>query len=441
MKKYIVFAGSTLFFIFSFLSQNIPVSYAIPVPVCNPPPGTTRNTAGLGEKCNYHSITCNYQIECSAGLTCDTHLYPDSLCVSTKAKAVNCSCNHPGADATKTPGVNRFTCNGQQFYCSTSNLSCYASNNNIVTASIVDSKERSNFNNQFPPQQYTVKGVICKPYQHKAICSCTTPNKAGGGNNEFKCNDTSGKSIGVGSCGSVHDACSDTPGVSIDGNLINPNPNPSGNIGTGWNVTGIACHGLVAKCTCTHNNGSGSGQNGFSCTNPDTSSKLKTGGGYCNGTQYACQNAPGFSVDTSTTSNYSGFLAANGGYSIEGIKCTASTPSAPTPLPPPPSPPCQNWSNGECTTFTSAFGPIATNPSGFVKSIFGILLSISGGIALLLIIKAGYQLMTSQGKPEQIQQGRDQLIAAIVGLIFLIFSFVFLQLIGFDILHIYGFGA
>lgn len=109
--------------------------------------------------------------------------------------------------------------------------------------------------------------------------------------------------------------------------------------------------------------------------------------------------------------------------------------------PPPPSPPCASWVNGQCTLFDSALGNLSTNPAGFIQSIFAILLSVSGGIALLLIIRAGYQMMTSQGKPEQIQNARDQLIAAIVGLVFLIFSFVFLQLIGYDILHIPGIGG
>ena len=108
-------------------------------------------------------------------------------------------------------------------------------------------------------------------------------------------------------------------------------------------------------------------------------------------------------------------------------------------LPPPPSPPCKQWVNGQCTTFSTAVGDLATDPGGFVKTIFAVLLSFSGGVALLLIIRAGYRLMTSQGKPESITQGRDQLVAAIVGLVFIIFSFVILETIGFDILHLPGF--
>ena len=87
----------------------------------------------------------------------------------------------------------------------------------------------------------------------------------------------------------------------------------------------------------------------------------------------------------------------------------------------------------------TAFGIIDTNPETFIVNIFAILLSAAGGIALFLIIRSGYTIMTSQGKPDQIQNGRDQLIAAIVGLIFFIFSFVILQVIGVDILRIDSF--
>lgn len=110
-------------------------------------------------------------------------------------------------------------------------------------------------------------------------------------------------------------------------------------------------------------------------------------------------------------------------------------------LPAPPSPPCADgaFQNGKCTAIPTALGDLSTNPEGFIKSLFAALLSISGGIALLLIMKSGYVIMTANGKPEAIQSGRDQLVAAIVGLIFLIFSFVILQVIGVDVLRIPGF--
>jgi hypothetical protein len=92
--------------------------------------------------------------------------------------------------------------------------------------------------------------------------------------------------------------------------------------------------------------------------------------------------------------------------------------------------------NGNCPAFTTAFGDISTDPGGFISAVFGVLLAVSGAIALLLIARAGYRIMTSEGKPEAVKEGRDQLIAAIVGLMLLIFSLVFLELIGVDILKI-----
>lgn len=94
---------------------------------------------------------------------------------------------------------------------------------------------------------------------------------------------------------------------------------------------------------------------------------------------------------------------------------------------------------GTCTVL-SALGNIPTTAAGFIKTLLGIILSLSGGIALLLIIRSGYHLMTSQGNPEQLQAAREQLTAAIVGLLFVIFSLVALQVIGYDILRLPTFG-
>ena len=88
----------------------------------------------------------------------------------------------------------------------------------------------------------------------------------------------------------------------------------------------------------------------------------------------------------------------------------------------------------------TAIGPISTNPAEFTKTLFGIVLGVSGGIAIILIIMAGYRYMTSQGNPESIKAANEQLTSAIIGLLFIIFSFVILQVIGVNILHIPGFG-
>ncbi len=84
-------------------------------------------------------------------------------------------------------------------------------------------------------------------------------------------------------------------------------------------------------------------------------------------------------------------------------------------------------------------GCVKTNPAGLVSFILKFLLYTSGGIAALLIIFGGYTMMTSQGNPEKLQGARETITSAVVGLLFIIFSLVLLEIIGVDILRIPGF--
>lgn len=94
--------------------------------------------------------------------------------------------------------------------------------------------------------------------------------------------------------------------------------------------------------------------------------------------------------------------------------------------------------NGTCPTIPSGFGiPLPTDIGGLINALLGIFLSISGGIAIILIIISGYRVMTSQGNPEKLQAAKEQLTAAIVGVLFVIFSLVILEVVGVDILNIF----
>lgn len=84
----------------------------------------------------------------------------------------------------------------------------------------------------------------------------------------------------------------------------------------------------------------------------------------------------------------------------------------------------------------TAFGKVGVEPGEFISRLFGILLAAAGSIAVILFMRAGYQIMTARGNPEGIKEGREKIVAAIVGLMFLIFSFVILQVIGVDLLKI-----
>ncbi|OGM87253.1 hypothetical protein A2614_02440 [Candidatus Woesebacteria bacterium RIFOXYD1_FULL_40_21] len=65
-------------------------------------------------------------------------------------------------------------------------------------------------------------------------------------------------------------------------------------------------------------------------------------------------------------------------------------------------------------------------------------IGIGGGIAFLLIIVAGFQIMTSTGNPERLKGGQELLTSAIAGLIMIIFSVFILRIIGVDILKLPG---
>lgn len=142
------------------------------------------------------------------------------------------------------------------------------------------------------------------------------------------------------------------------------------------------------------------------------------------------------------------------GMSLSGNQPGLYTPGPDDPAPPPPceegkakdgttintlKTPSRAGEIAKCTKVKTAVGSIGTDPAEFIKSIFSLLLGVAGGIAVVLIIISGYKLMASQGNPEKVQGAREMLTSAIVGLLFIIFSFVILQIIGVDILRIPGF--
>ena len=97
---------------------------------------------------------------------------------------------------------------------------------------------------------------------------------------------------------------------------------------------------------------------------------------------------------------------------------------------------------GGVTGIDTAIGciPIGDeNGADFIGFLLKWALGIGGGIAFLMMIYAGFIIMTSTGNPERLQSGRQLLVAAISGLLLLIFALFLLRLIGVRILQIPGF--
>lgn len=76
--------------------------------------------------------------------------------------------------------------------------------------------------------------------------------------------------------------------------------------------------------------------------------------------------------------------------------------------------------------------------NSFIGFILGWGIGIGGGIAFLLILLGGFQVMTSNGVPEKVQAGKELITSAITGLVMLIFSVFILRFIGVDILQLPG---
>ena len=86
---------------------------------------------------------------------------------------------------------------------------------------------------------------------------------------------------------------------------------------------------------------------------------------------------------------------------------------------------------------------VLSNPEDFLGQLLGWGVGVGSGVAFILIVYAGFMIMTSAGNPERLKAGQELLTSAISGLILLIFSVFALRFIGIDILglDIFGFGT
>lgn len=99
----------------------------------------------------------------------------------------------------------------------------------------------------------------------------------------------------------------------------------------------------------------------------------------------------------------------------------------------------KNWAD-MCGNFcvNTALGPFDAEGS-FIQRILNIGFGIAGGIAFLLILYGGFQIIISAGNPEKLNEGREIVTAAIVGLLFVLFSVFILRFIGVNVFQLPGF--
>ncbi len=81
----------------------------------------------------------------------------------------------------------------------------------------------------------------------------------------------------------------------------------------------------------------------------------------------------------------------------------------------------------------------ASNPLQFASDIYGMGLSLIGGVALLFIIWGGYTILSSQGNPSALAKGKSYIYYSIVGLVLAASGFAVYQLVARNILKLPGF--
>ena len=182
---------------------------------------------------------------------------------------------------------------------------------------------------------------------------------------------------------------------------------------------------INTNCICDNPDKAGSGINGFRCTLAGVGEIH----GFCDSAEQAC--IQGGTSDIYEDAHWDDSSRID---TAQGIICQRP----PDKLVEPAAPPCapDGLKDGICTSVVTAFGEIGVKPEIFISRLFGILLAPAGTIAVILFLRAGYQIMTARGNPEGIKEGREKIVAVIVGLMFLIFSFVLLQVLGVDLLRL-----
>lgn len=80
---------------------------------------------------------------------------------------------------------------------------------------------------------------------------------------------------------------------------------------------------------------------------------------------------------------------------------------------------------------------VLSSQDQFLSEILRWAVGIGGGIAFLLIVYAGFMIMTGAGNPERLKAGQELMTSAISGLILMILAVFVLNFIGINILGIF----
>ncbi len=74
-------------------------------------------------------------------------------------------------------------------------------------------------------------------------------------------------------------------------------------------------------------------------------------------------------------------------------------------------------------------GAGGNNTTGALQTILNIVLGISGAIAVLIIVLAGFRYIISQGNPSEVATARNAILYALIGLVVIICAFAIVNFV------------
>lgn len=92
------------------------------------------------------------------------------------------------------------------------------------------------------------------------------------------------------------------------------------------------------------------------------------------------------------------------------------------------------------TGIYTAIGCVPTEPKALVEGLLKYGTMAAGAIAFLMMLLGALGMITAEGNPEAIKHAQEQFYSALIGLLIIIFSVLLMQVIGYDILGLPGFG-
>ena len=78
-----------------------------------------------------------------------------------------------------------------------------------------------------------------------------------------------------------------------------------------------------------------------------------------------------------------------------------------------------------------------TGIEGLIQTVMDIAIPLAGLATVILLIIAGYKMITSQGNPDKLKEAKDMITNAIIGLVFILLSIAILYLIS----NVFNLGA